>query len=323
MNHFASVVPSFAKLNLSLKVLGKRLDSYHELRTIFQSITLADRLEIEYRPGRGSQVELTSSIDIPENLASRAAHAVMDAASIRGTVRISLHKRIPMGAGLGGGSSNAAAVLLALPALTRKPLPLSELNRIAATLGSDVPYFLYGGAALGLGRGEELFPLPDPGPRHALLITPGVHVSTPAAFAALNRPFLTELTPSGLANKMGSLQSVAWGLACAISSGADWETFCENDFEAAVFPQFPLLKSLHRKLARSGATLVRMTGSGSALFGLFPSRQAAKQGMVSLGELPSKVAVQTIEFSSRAQYRAAWRRALREHLTETAAWPPK
>ena len=319
----SALVPSFAKLNLSLKVTGKRPDGFHELRTVFQSITLSDQLEIDYQPGRGTRVELASSIAIPDNLVARAAHALMDATSIRGLVRCRLRKRIPMGAGLGGGSSNAAAVLLAIPALARKPVPLAELNRVAATLGSDVPYFLYGGAALGLGRGEELYPLPDPGPRHALLILPGIHVSTPAAFAALARPALIELTPADLANKMNRFQSMAWGVACAATPGGDWETFCENDFEAAVFPQFPLLKSLHRKLVRSGASPARMTGSGSALFGVFPSLEACRRGLVAMGELPPTVAVQTIRFSTRVQYRAAWRRALEPYLTEATVWPPR
>ena len=320
-----AAVPSFAKLNLALQVIGKRADGFHELRTIFQSITLADRLEIEFTPGRQRRVELDSSLEIADNLVLRAAHALMDAASIRGHVRFRLDKRIPMGAGLGGGSSNAAAVLLALPVLARKPVPMAELNRIGAALGSDVPFFLYGGAALGLGRGEELYPLPEPGARHALLVTPGVHVSTPSAFAALARPTLTELTPIDLANKMKRFQSAAWALACAGASNAaaGWEAFCENDFEAAVFPQFPLLKSLHRKLRRSGASLVRMTGSGSALFGVYPSGPECERARIAMGALPLKVAVQTIRFSTRVQYRAAWRNALRVHLSEDAAWPPR
>lgn len=316
-----ATVPAYAKLNLSLKVVGRRPDGYHELRTVFQSIDLADQLDLEFHPGRGKQVELASSLEIADNLVARAARALMDAASIRGTLHCRLTKRIPMGAGLGGGSSNAAAVLLALPALAGKPVPLGELNRIAAALGSDVPYFLYGGAALGLGRGEELHPLPEPGPRHVLVVTSGIHVATPAAFAALGRPFLTELTPSGVANRMKGFQSLAWGLACAATPGRDWEAFCENDFEAAVFPQFPLLKSLHRKLSRSGAGVARMTGSGSALFGVFPSREAAGEGLVALGTLPPEVAVHKSRFLSRIQYRAAWRRALGVHLTEAAAWP--
>ena len=318
------VAPCFAKLNLSLKVVYKRADKYHELRTMFQSVSLSDRLEIEFRPGRGRHVELASSIDIPNNLVDRAAAAVMEAASIRGTARLALDKRIPMGAGMGGGSSDAAAVLLALPVLAGKPLKMSELSGLAASLGADVPFFLHGGTALGIGRGDELFPLADPGgSRHGLLMLPNLHISTPLAFGALRAPALTELTPSGLANRIGRFQSLAWSLVCAEPASGGWEAFCENDFEAAVFPQFPLLKSLHRKLIRSGATLARMTGSGSALFGLFPSRKACEQGAVKIGALPPGVSVQIIRLSTRAQYRAAWRRALGAHLTEAAAWPPR
>lgn len=320
----SATVPCFAKLNLSLKVLYRRADNFHELRTLFQSVSLADTLAIDYRPGRGREVELGSSIAIPDNLVARAAGAVMDAASIKGAARFALTKRIPMGAGMGGGSSDAAAVLLALPVLAGKPLPMSELTALAASLGADVPFFLHGGAALGVGRGDELFPMPDPqGARHALLVLPNLHISTALAFGGLGRPSLTELTLPEQANRMGRFQSLAWSLACAESAGRGWEAFCENDFEAAVFPQFPLLKSLHRKLNRSGATLARMTGSGSALFGLFPSREACEQGVLRMGTLPSGVSVQIIRLSTRAQYRASWRRALGPHLTEAAAWPPK
>ena len=316
-------VPSFAKLNLGLQVIGKRADGFHELRTVFQSISLADRLEIEYRPGRARRVELESSVEIADNLVARAAHALMEAGAIHGEVRFRLIKRIPMGAGLGGGSSNAAAVLLALPVLARHPVPLADLHRIAAGLGSDVPFFLYGGSALGLGRGEDLYPLPEPGPRHALLVTTGIHVSTPEAFAALARPALIELTPIDLTNKIGRFQSMAWGLVCAGSEGGGWEAFCENDFEAAVFPRFPLLQSLHRRLSQLGASPVRMTGSGSALFGVFASGEACGRAGSAMGKLPPKVDVHKIRFMSRAQYRAAWRRALGVHLTESASWLPE
>ncbi|MBM3795312.1 MAG: 4-(cytidine 5'-diphospho)-2-C-methyl-D-erythritol kinase [Acidobacteria bacterium] len=320
----AVTVPSFAKLNLGLKVLGKRADGFHELRTVFQSISLADRLTIDYSRGRGTHVELASSIDIPDNLVTRAAHALMDTAGIRGTVRCKLEKHIPMGAGLGGGSSNAAAVLLALPALARKPVPPGELNAIAASLGSDVPYFLYGGVALGLGRGEELYPLPEPKPPAAvLLVLPSIHVSTPAAFATLARPALTELTPIGLANKIERLQLMAWGSVCA-GAAPGWEVFCENDFEAAVFEQAPRLRTLHRQLVRLGARPARMSGSGSALYGLFASLDETGRAAQALtDQRNSKETVHTVRFINRARYRAAWRRALGVHVTEVAAWPPK
>ncbi len=320
----AVTVPSFAKLNLGLKVLGKRADGFHELRTVFQSISLADRLTIDYARGRGTHVELDSNLAIPDNLVIQAARALMDATGIRGTVRFQLEKRIPLGAGLGGGSSNAAAVLLALPALARKPVPLAKLNAIAAALGSDVPFFLYGGTSLGLGRGEELYPLPEPQPpAGVLLVLPGIHVSTPAAFTALARPALTALTPIDLANKIERVQSMVWGSVCT-GAVPGWEAFCENDFEAAVFDQAPRLRTLHRQLVRLGARPARMSGSGSALFGLFASRAEAGRAAQALADQRnSKETVHTVRFMNRGRYRAAWRRALAGHVTEVAAWPPR
>src|SRR5580698_2822782 len=161
---------SLAKINLDLRVLGKRPDGFHELRTIFQTISLADTLEVEYQRGR-SKIELKSSINIPGNLVLRAAEVVMKALRATGRLRFQLTKRIPLGGGLGGGSSNAAAVLLALPALLKKKLSLEKLMELAAELGSDVPFFLMGGTAVGLGRGTELYPLPDVPASSGLLIT--------------------------------------------------------------------------------------------------------------------------------------------------------
>ena len=149
---------SLAKINLDLRVLHKRSDGFHELRTIFQTVSLADSLEIEFTPSRTSRIQLESETDIPNNLVVRAAEAVLANSKASGKIQFRLRKRIPMGGGLGGGSSNAAAVLLALPALTGKPLALETLFEIGAGLGSDVPFFLFGGTAAGLGRGTELYP---------------------------------------------------------------------------------------------------------------------------------------------------------------------
>ncbi|MCP5114812.1 MAG: 4-(cytidine 5'-diphospho)-2-C-methyl-D-erythritol kinase, partial [bacterium] len=153
---------ALAKINLSLKVLGKRPDGYHELRTVFQTISLGDTLEMSYEPARRSRVELESTVDISDNLVVRAARLVMDAARMKGLVSFRLTKRIPLGGGMGGGSSDAAAVLLALPVLAGKDVPYEQLAEMALELGSDVPFFLLGGTALGMGRGEELYPLPEP-----------------------------------------------------------------------------------------------------------------------------------------------------------------
>ncbi len=147
-------IRSLAKINLDLRVLRKRPDGFHELRTIFQTISLADTIRIEYQRGR-TRIELNSNVNIPDNLILRAADSVMKAARAKGRLRFDLTKRIPLGGGLGGGSSNAASVLLALPALLGKRVPLEKLMELAAELGSDVPFFLAGGTAVGIGRGAE------------------------------------------------------------------------------------------------------------------------------------------------------------------------
>jgi 4-diphosphocytidyl-2-C-methyl-D-erythritol kinase len=199
---------SLAKINLDLRVLHKRTDGYHELRSVFQTISLADTIEVEYRRGQ-SKIELKSNIDIPGNLIVKAADLVMRALRTNGQLRFRLNKRIPLGGGLGGGSSDAASVLLALPTLLKKTIPLEKLMELAAGLGSDVPFFLIGGTAVGLGRGTELYPLPDVPPSLGLLITPDIHSSTAAAYAALERKVLPEVS-TDMINKF---QAVVWGAA--------------------------------------------------------------------------------------------------------------
>src|SRR5271166_6237448 len=146
---------AFAKLNLGLRVLYRRPDGYHEIRTVFQTISLADRLDISFTRTKTTRVIIEGTPEIPDNLVGRAAQLVLEDLSIHGDVSLNLRKKIPMGAGLGGGSSDAAAVLLALPVLAGKTLSDDRLHSIARQLGSDVPFFLHGGTALGIGRGEE------------------------------------------------------------------------------------------------------------------------------------------------------------------------
>ncbi|MGH9697121.1 MAG: 4-(cytidine 5'-diphospho)-2-C-methyl-D-erythritol kinase, partial [Bryobacteraceae bacterium] len=272
--------PAFAKLNLDLRVLHKRPDGYHEIRTVFQTISLRETLGIEFRRAQRTELILDSSIDIENNIVLRAARAVLDHLGMTAWVRLFLRKRIPMGAGLGGGSSDAAAVLLALPALAGKPVPQDQLHRLAAALGSDVPFFLYGGTALGLGRGTELYPLPDLGALPALVVASGVHVSTADAYRSLERgvqtpgrPNVTDsLTSHDALPILGEFQAIAWGLHRA----ALGRLHLKNDFEKAVFSVHPELASLSRKLKRSGAKPALMTGSGSALFGIFATVAEAK-----------------------------------------------
>ncbi|MDX2178766.1 MAG: 4-(cytidine 5'-diphospho)-2-C-methyl-D-erythritol kinase [Bryobacteraceae bacterium] len=294
-------VKAFAKINLGLAVMGKRPDGFHDIATIFHTISLADRIRISFAPARRSRIEVTASVEIPgENIAARAARAVLTATHATGEVRIHIAKRIPMGGGLGGGSTDAAAVLLALPALTGKPL--GDPARLALELGSDVPFFLRGGCAMGFGRGEELYPLPDLAARHGLLVTPQVHVSTKDAYAALGRG----LTPDRNFPMLKRLQSLAWAIE-ARAPRETWSGDCRNDFEEVVFRQYPALKRLQRKLAEAGAAPARMTGSGAALFGFFPDASAVQAGREKLG------AVSTVPFSllRRSAYRSLWRQWLR------------
>ncbi len=295
-------VPSLAKLNLDLRVLHKRLDGFHELRTIFQTISLADKLEIDFEFAKRTRIDLSSSIEIEDNLVVRSAKLVLDHLKIKVQVRFVLWKQIPMAAGLGGGSSNAAAVLIALPALAGRPLPLFELVRLAETLGSDVPFFLHGGTALGVGRGTELYPLPDQPARAALVVATGTHVSTREAYRTLGRDVTNALTSQAESPILREFQTVAWSLA---SQDRGLPLF-QNDFEQAVFRQHPPLAKIARKLRKLGAQPALMTGSGSALFGVFPD---ASQALAAASHFPVGTAF-PVRFVGRRQYRKLWGRAL-------------
>ena len=203
-------VRAYAKLNLGLRVLYKRPDGYHELRTIFQTISLADSLEISCGRASSTLIEMEGAPEIPDNLAERAARLVLEAAGKHAHVRIKLRMNIPTGAGLVGGWSDAAAVLLSLPVLAGIRLPVEQLTALAARLGSDVPFFLYGGTALGLGRGEELYPLPDQPTERVLLIAPAVHSSTADAYRDLSSTLPAgSLTNIALQNNLDSFQRLA------------------------------------------------------------------------------------------------------------------
>jgi 4-diphosphocytidyl-2-C-methyl-D-erythritol kinase len=305
---------SLAKINLDLRVLHKRADGFHELRTIFQTISLADTIEVEYQHGR-TKVELKSNIDIPANLIVKAADLSMRAIRAKGQLRIRLTKRIPLGGGLGGGSSNAAAVLLALPVLLKKRLPLEKLMELAAELGSDVPFFLMGGTAIGLGRGTELYPLPDAQNWPGLLLTPEIHSSTSSAYAALNRQPLDEVSAAIINNFQSAAQSAG-------SPTPDPQSPFTNDFESVVFHQHPQLKSMKGKLLKSGAWRAMMTGSGSALFGLFPSRELRDRAVGLFRKDFASDRVYPFAMVNRSRYRALWWRQLAVS-SESRTWPPQ
>jgi 4-diphosphocytidyl-2-C-methyl-D-erythritol kinase len=309
-----ATVPAYAKINLSLRVLWKRPDNFHELRTIFQTVSLADELKITFSPSAATSIEIVDNA-IPDNLVERAARVCLDEMGIAAQIKFVLTKRIPMGAGLGGGSSDAAAVLLALPALAGRPIALARLAEIGATLGSDVPFFLYGGTALGLGKGEELYPLPDSSPRYGVLIAPDIHVSTPEAYRALSGR-LGEPRP-----KLATFQQGAWGTAGFEAA---------NDFEAPVFELHPQLAALKQSLIGLGAETVLMTGSGSSIFGFFNTKETVSGVVQSWKEgraFPFRLL-------SRARYRQTWLRRLKVHIDSNpeqdrrtdqhdTLWPPR
>src|SRR5689334_14363795 len=303
-------VTALAKLNLDLLVLHRRPDEFHEVRTVFQTISLGDTIEIAFTPARRSSIALEDELDIPENLVLKAAAHVLEAMQVSGHLAMRLNKRIPLGGGLGGGSSDAAAVLLALPVLAGRVIETTRLLGLAERLGSDVPFFLLGGTAAGIGTGTELIPLPDTAPRPGVVVSTGVPVSTAAAYAALDAQLTTEFQQ----NKIVSFQSRLW------SRGELWaESKSINDFETVVFAQHPQLAELKRRLLKTGAKPAMMTGSGSALFGLFRTREEVTRAIQSIR---GEVKVFPISLVSRRQYRAKWWRELGEHLEEKR-WPPR
>ena len=295
-------VKAFAKLNLDLRVLYRRADHYHELRTLFHTISLADDLSIEYTPAEEVSIDVAGAA-IPDNLVERAARACLAEWGVGGTVRCHLRKRIPMGAGLGGGSSDAAAVLLALPVLAGRPIAMPRLVEMATALGSDVPFFLEGGAAAGLGRGEELYPVSDRA-YYALLVAPGIHVSTPGAYAAL----------------AGRLGDVPWRQK--VSAFQEFVRNADgaghNDFEAVVFAEHPKLELIKSQLCDAGAEWALMSGSGSSLFGLFRSREEAARARERFREDTTF----PVALVSRQQYRRSWWRRLAPFALDKT-WPPR
>ena len=308
---------AFAKINLDLRVLYRREDKYHELRTIFQTISLADRIDVSFTPSRKTTIRVSGNVHIPDNLMVRAAESCLDAMRVTGEIEFTLDKRIPMGAGLGGGSSDAAAVLIALPVLAGKTPKLPALIRLAGELGSDVPFFLLGGAAVAVGRGTELYPLPDGPPCSGVVIAPGVHVSTTDAYDRLS----AELTSESQQNKIVSFQSQAWRWGSR-GAGEGISASGENDFESVVFGQHPDLKSIKRRLEKLGVRPAMMSGSGSAVFGLFQGREQVHRALPLFREAFRKETVFPITMVSRAKYHSEWRKRLRSHTRENL-WLPQ
>ncbi len=246
-----------AKINLFLEPLRKRPDGYHEIVTVMQTIDLCDELEIELG-GTGIELECDDP-ELPrgpENLAYQAAEAFAGATRLEQGVRIRLSKRIPVGGGLGGGSSNAGTTLLGLSALTGWPLSPRQLGRMAALLGSDVSFFLYGGTALCRGKGERVKAL-KPAPEFwIVLVTPAMRVSTRLAYERLT----FDLTKRHGVRRM--LRSINDSDVCALRESL------HNGLAEAVFGQYPPLERLHKEVTGEGLPYSQLSGSGSTLYGV-------------------------------------------------------
>ncbi len=253
-----------AKINLYLRVLGRRQDGFHEIETVFQAIDLCDEISVTLGgDGIGLTVDGPDLGPLEDNLAFRAAAHFVEAAGFGGGVQIGLRKRIPAGAGLGGGSSDAAAVLRALDALEPDALSGGELAAIAAALGSDVPFFLCGSTlAEGRGRGEQLTPWPPLEQRLVHLLVPPVHVATGPAYAALGR-------------EVGTLERSGRDSADAPAGWTGIAGVAQNDFEAVVAEAYPPVAEALAALRGAGYPLVMLSGSGGACFGLDPGDASA------------------------------------------------
>lgn len=280
-------VKAFAKLNLGLKIVGRRPDGFHELRTVYQTISLCDQVSVRLgSAGRSAKVTLAvQGLDVPvgrDNLVVQAAEAVCGELRLKKQVHIALQKRVPTGGGLGGGSSDAAAVLRALDQLSGGKMERSVLFQIAAKLGSDVPFFLFGGRAVGIGRGEEVYPLPDGRSAYCVLVLPSEGMNTAEAYRLLRAaPWPPQASAAQAGRKLTrpapqpTIDSFSAGLLTEAGEKSTGIAPIANDFELLVFGRFPELSSVKRTLLRAGADWAALTGSGSAVFGLFPARQQA------------------------------------------------
>jgi len=312
-------VRSFAKINLGLRIGAAREDGFHELLTVYQTIGLHDVIRVSV--GRGSGIEIQCADPrVPKdesNTCFRIVERAMRALRAKGRVVIEIEKRLPVQGGLGGASANAVATLLGLERALRKALPAAERLRIAAEVGSDLPLFLVGGTVLGVGRGEQVYPLPELPVLACVVVTPKVGVSTPKAFADWDRrgasqglkPGSSEDVNAALKGRSSTAVPIKIGAKLTVSSGSDrmnelgrglsaWlsemysgapfgrgraenpllalvRAGIKNDFEEVVFPEYPELSSGKSALLRAGAKYASLSGSGSTLYGLFASREAA------------------------------------------------
>ncbi len=281
-------VRAFAKINLGLSVLGPRRDGYHEVRTVLQAIDLADHLTFE--EASSLSLRVLGGYPAPQddtNLVMKAARSFAERYPGRGA-RITVSKSIPSGAGLGGGSSNAAATLMALDRLWGLEADPGLLYSVARALGTDVPFFLFGGACLAVGRGDEVLPLPDLAPWHVIVLWPGVSLSTRDVYAGLSGSLTTNPI---LSSMKGFVPDPGGRTARDPGTSPDKKDEGEdelpppevtNDLEVIAFQKLPVLRRLKERLIDSGAAAAAMTGSGSAVYGLYRLRKGIEKVAASL-----------------------------------------
>lgn len=252
-------LPSFAKINWFLSVLGRREDGFHDICTVFQTISLCDRIRI--RPAKELTLHCTDP-DLPageENLMIRAADALRDRYDIDAGARMYLEKNIPFPGGLGGGSSNAGTALLGLSVIWGLEPAAGDLLELASSLGSDVPFFLCGGTAAGRGRGTKLTPLDDVRRKHIAIVVPDLAIPTAEAYSALSFSGLT--TP-----ERKSILKICDDELSAFSSS---HMSFDNQFEGLLFERFPVLREVRDLLMSKGASAAALSGTGASVFAVF------------------------------------------------------
>jgi 4-diphosphocytidyl-2-C-methyl-D-erythritol kinase len=254
---------AFAKINLDLRILGRRPDGYHELKTIFQAIDWHDEILLE--PAATFEFSAPGTPEDGSNLVVRAVRAYERLAGIEARVRIRVTKNIPVGRGLGGGSADAAVTIIGLQRMFKRALPFEEVPNVLRDLGSDVPFFALGGRAAGYGRGDEVYKLDDAADYWVLLVDPDVAIATKDAYSWLTLP-----------DKSNNIEGFRddTELGC---TGDVWT----NDFEGPVFVRFPQLAAIKEELLDLGAYRAALSGSGSTVFGQFQMvSEAVRAGSV-------------------------------------------
>ncbi|HEX7722451.1 MAG TPA: 4-(cytidine 5'-diphospho)-2-C-methyl-D-erythritol kinase [Pyrinomonadaceae bacterium] len=296
MSDVTITLPAFAKINLTLRVLGKRADGYHDLDTIFQTISLQDTIEIS--PLDQPHIILSCndrSLSVGEdNLVIRAARTLQDGRASSKGARIHLEKRIPVQAGLGGGSSDAAVTLIGLARLWDLSLAREDLVTIASQLGADVPLFLSGGTARGTGSGDKLELLADWSEKFLLIVKPNANVNTSDAYKALDERSLTT---------HNSKTILSTSVAKRIFDRVDFASLT-NDFEVVAFDLAPEIRRAKGALLKAGANAALLAGSGSAVFGLFDSEDAQRRAIQAI-ELETGWRVFPCRTVGRSEYQAA------------------